>query len=61
MDSQLASTIQLLQGEASMDGGWTQYQANQGRKYFRGNRPTDDGAGPAADAPAHPPTGTGRA
>ena len=35
-DAQMASTIQLMQNEASMDGGWTQYHANHGRKFFRG-------------------------
>jgi 3'-5' exoribonuclease len=36
MDAKLASVIQLMQNEASMDGGWTQYQQNHGRKFFRG-------------------------
>ena len=35
-DAQMASTVQLMQNEASMDGGWTQYHANHGRKFFRG-------------------------
>jgi 3'-5' exoribonuclease len=35
-DAQMASTLQLLQNEASMDSGWTQYHANHGRKFFRG-------------------------
>ena len=35
-DAQMASTMQLLQNEASIDGGWTQYHANHGRKFFRG-------------------------
>jgi len=53
MDAQLASTLQLLQNEASMDGGWTQYQANHGRKYFRGNHPSGD------DSAAAPPGSAG--
>ena len=36
MDAKLASVIQLMQNEAVMDGGWTQYQASQGRKFYRG-------------------------
>jgi 3'-5' exoribonuclease len=36
LDAKLASTIHLMQTEASMDGGWTQYQQSQGRKFFRG-------------------------
>ena len=36
MDAKLASTIQLLQAEASIEGGWTQYQQAHGRKFFRG-------------------------
>jgi 3'-5' exoribonuclease len=36
MDAQLAATIQLLQAEASIEGGWTQYQQSHGRKFFRG-------------------------
>ena len=36
MDAKLAATIQLLQAEASIEGGWTQYQQSHGRKFFRG-------------------------
>ena len=36
MDAKLAGTIQLLQAEASIEGGWTQYQQSHGRKFFRG-------------------------
>jgi 3'-5' exoribonuclease len=36
MDAKLAGTIQLLQAEASIEGGWTQYQQAHGRKFFRG-------------------------
>ncbi|MFM7108544.1 MAG: 3'-5' exoribonuclease YhaM family protein [Planctomycetaceae bacterium] len=36
MDAKLAGAIQLLQAEASIEGGWTQYQASHGRKFFRG-------------------------
>jgi 3'-5' exoribonuclease len=36
MDAKMASVIQLMENEAVMDGGWTQYQASQGRKFFRG-------------------------
>jgi 3'-5' exoribonuclease len=36
MDAKLAGVIQLMQNEASMDGGWTQFQQSTGRKYFRG-------------------------
>ncbi len=36
MDAKLASVIQLMQNEVVMDGGWTQYQASQGRKFYRG-------------------------
>jgi 3'-5' exoribonuclease len=36
MDAKLAGTIQLLQAEASIEGGWTQYQQSLGRKFFRG-------------------------
>jgi len=25
-----------MQTEATVDGGWTQYQQSQGRKFFRG-------------------------
>jgi 3'-5' exoribonuclease len=36
LDAKMAGVVQLLQNEASMDGGWTQYQQSQGRKFFRG-------------------------
>jgi len=36
LDSKLAGVYQLMQSEASLDGGWTQYQASHGRKYYRG-------------------------
>ncbi|MFM9059406.1 MAG: 3'-5' exoribonuclease YhaM family protein [Planctomycetaceae bacterium] len=36
MDAKLAAAIQLLQAEASIEGGWTQYQQSHGRKFFRG-------------------------
>jgi 3'-5' exoribonuclease len=36
LDAKMAGVMQLLQNEASMDGGWTQYQQSQGRKFFRG-------------------------
>lgn len=36
MDAKLAAAIQLLQAEASIEGGWTQYQQAHGRKFFRG-------------------------
>jgi len=36
LDAKMASTIQLLQNEATADDGWTQYQQSQGRKFFRG-------------------------
>lgn len=39
LDAKMAGTIQLLRSEASLDGGWTQYQQTQGRKFFRGNGP----------------------
>jgi 3'-5' exoribonuclease len=39
LDAKMAGTIQLLRGEASLDGGWTQYQQTQGRKFFRGRGP----------------------
>ncbi len=45
-DAQMASTVQLMQNEASMDDGWTQYHANHGRKFFRGrDRLPSSGAG----------------
>jgi 3'-5' exoribonuclease len=47
-DAQMASTIQLLQNEASMDGGWTQYHANHGRKFFRGRDHVAPSGGGAA-------------
>ena len=36
LDARMAGVLQLLQNEASIDGGWTQYQQNLGRKFFRG-------------------------
>jgi 3'-5' exoribonuclease len=36
MDARLAGVLQLLQNEAAIDGGWTQYQPSLGRKFFRG-------------------------
>ena len=36
LDAKLAGTIQLLRGEATVEGGWTQYQQSQGRRFFRG-------------------------
>jgi 3'-5' exoribonuclease len=36
LDAKMAGTIQLLQNEATAQDGWTQYQQNQGRKFFRG-------------------------
>jgi len=40
LDAKMAGVMQLLQNEASMDGGWTQYQQSQGRKFFRGRGPS---------------------
>ena len=39
LDAKMAGAIQLLRQEAALDGGWTQYQANLGRKFFRGRTP----------------------
>jgi 3'-5' exoribonuclease len=39
LDAKMAGAIQLLRVEAALDGGWTQYQAALGRKYFRGRAP----------------------
>jgi len=39
LDAKMAGTIQLLRAEAALDGGWTQYQQSQGRKFFRGRTP----------------------
>ena len=36
LDARLAGTLQLMQSEAALDGGWTQYHANLGRKFFKG-------------------------
>jgi len=36
LDARMAGTLQLMQNEAALDGGWTQYHANLGRKFFRG-------------------------
>jgi len=35
-DARMAGTLQLMQSEAALDGGWTQYHANLGRKFFKG-------------------------
>ena len=35
-DARMAGTLQLMQNEAALDGGWTQYHANLGRKFFKG-------------------------
>jgi 3'-5' exoribonuclease len=39
LDAKMAGTIQLLRSEASLDGGWTQYQQSHGCKFFRGSTP----------------------
>jgi len=36
LDARMAGTLQLMQNEAALDGGWTQYHANLGRKFFKG-------------------------
>lgn len=36
LDARMAATTQLLRNEAALDGGWTQYHANLGRKFFKG-------------------------
>ncbi|MEO1992848.1 MAG: HD domain-containing protein [Pirellulales bacterium] len=36
LDARMAATTQLLRNEAALDGGWTQYHTNLGRKFFRG-------------------------
>ncbi len=36
LDARMAGAIQIIQNEAAIEGGWTQYQANLGRKFFRG-------------------------
>ena len=36
LDARMAATVQLMQNEAAIDGGWTQYHANLGRKFFKG-------------------------
>lgn len=36
LDARMAGTLQLMQNEAAIDGGWTQYHANLGRKFFKG-------------------------
>jgi len=36
MDARLAGVLQLMQNEAAIDGGWTQFQPSLGRKFFRG-------------------------
>ncbi|NCY03776.1 MAG: HD domain-containing protein [Planctomycetia bacterium] len=35
-DARMAGTLQLMQSEAALDGGWTQYHAHLGRKFFKG-------------------------
>lgn len=39
LDAKMAGTIQLLRNEASIEGGWTQFQQSVGRKFFRGRAP----------------------
>jgi 3'-5' exoribonuclease len=39
LDAKMAGTIQLLRSEASIEGGWTQYQQSVGRKFSRGRTP----------------------
>jgi 3'-5' exoribonuclease len=39
LDAKMAGAIQLLQSEAALDGGWTQFQQSIGRKLFRGRTP----------------------
>ena len=39
LDAKMAGTIQLLKSEASIEGGWTQFQQSVGRKFFRGRSP----------------------
>jgi 3'-5' exoribonuclease len=36
LDSRMAAAAQLMQNESAIDGGWTQYHANLGRKFFKG-------------------------
>jgi 3'-5' exoribonuclease len=36
LDARMAGTLQLMQNEAAIDGGWTQYHASLGRKFFKG-------------------------
>jgi 3'-5' exoribonuclease len=36
LDARMAATAQLLRNEAALDGGWTQYHATLGRKFFKG-------------------------
>jgi 3'-5' exoribonuclease len=36
LDARMAGALQLMQNEAAIEGGWTQYQANLGRKFFKG-------------------------
>jgi 3'-5' exoribonuclease len=36
LDARMAGTLQLMQNESALDGGWTQYHANLGRKFFKG-------------------------
>jgi len=36
LDARMAATVQLMANEAALDGGWTQYHANLGRKFFKG-------------------------
>jgi 3'-5' exoribonuclease len=36
LDAKMAAVIQLLRAEASIEGGWTQFHQQHGRKFFRG-------------------------
>jgi len=36
LDARLAGVTQLLDAEAALDGGWTQYHQQLGRKFFKG-------------------------
>jgi len=36
LDAKMAAVLQLMQNEAAIDGGWTQYHQHHGRKFFRG-------------------------
>ena len=37
--AQKFANVPLPRVVAALDGGWTQYQQSQGRKFFRGNTP----------------------